>query len=97
MICTDAYGESEQAGSFACVFDDWAELPVRVSLSEETITFLGVEDRGETLAARIELPSGSRISVPLEDLRPAEASPAAFLLAACRLWLGLDPVRSPPL
>jgi|GEM_PF-2193181 len=95
-ICTDAYGKSEQVGAFACVFDDWAELPVRVALSEGTATFLAVEDRDETVAARIELPSGNRISVPLEDVRAADGSPAAFLVAAYRLWMGLEPLPRAP-
>lgn len=91
-ICTDAYGESEQVGAFACAFDDWGDLPAPVALPEGRATFLAVEDRDRTLAARIELPSRKRIAVPLEDVRPVAGSPAAFLVAAYRLGLGLEPL-----
>jgi hypothetical protein len=95
-VCTDAHDVSEQVGAFACVFDDWAELPVRVALSQGTATFLAVEDRDQTISARVALPSGNRISVPLEDVLPVEASPAAFLVGAYRLWLGLEPLPRVP-
>ena len=95
-ICIDAYDESEQIMAFSGAFDEWAQLPVHVILSSGSASFVAVEDRGLTLAARIKLPSGSCLSVPLEDVRPEDASPVAFLVASYRLWLGLAPVSPAP-
>jgi len=95
-ICTDAYGGSEQVGAFVNAIDEWAELPVQVELSDGSAFFIAVEDRDVTLAARLRLTSGTRLSVPLEDVRPPDASPAAFLVAAYRLWLGLPPLPQAP-
>lgn len=95
-ICVDAYDESEQVMAFSNAFDEWAQLPVHVAVPSGSASLVAVEDRDVTLAARIQLPSGRCLSVPLEDVRPADGSPTAFLVATYRLWLGLAPVAPTP-
>lgn len=95
-VCTDAYGDSEQVVALATAFEDHGELPVPATVHGEAIRFEAVEDRDTTLLARVRPPTGRRRSVPLEDVRPPDRTPAAFLVAAFRTWRGLGPSDAPP-
>jgi hypothetical protein len=90
-ICVDAYDPSEQVMGIYTAFEEWAGLPKPATVAGRAVHFEGVEDRDEVLAATVVRVS-ERFSVPLEDVRPLDGTPAAFLVAAYRLWRGLDPI-----
>ena len=91
-VCTDAHGDWEQTAAIQNAFEDWADLPVQATFAGTSVTFESVQDRGANLVAQVTLQARDCVPVSLEDVRPVDGMPAAFLVAAWRLWRGLDPI-----
>ena len=87
-ILVDAYGESEQFGSFECVFGE-ADLPVAAETLGLACTLLEVVFSGDErygLRAKLRL-DGRTVETGLLDVTITDtASETARILAAFRRW-----------
>ena len=94
-MCVDAHGPEEQIMGILTTFEEYAALPKPATLAGREIRFVDVEDRGDVLGATV-VRASEGFSVFLEDVRPEDGTPAAFLIAAYRLWRCLEPIVPEP-
>jgi hypothetical protein len=92
-ITVDAYTDDEQLSAFGQTFEDEVDLPAEASLIGERLEVLSVdydgnERRGLTAKCRRD---SSVYTVAAQDLAFPDDSNASHLIAAYRLWLGIEP------
>jgi hypothetical protein len=86
---TDAYGESEQIGSFYTMLDEHLAVPFETTLLGMKVTVIGVDltDRDEIVALCSR--GRHRQPIPILDLPlPSPAPEGAEWIEAYRLWAG---------
>jgi hypothetical protein len=89
--CVDAYDEEEQCTGMHCVIEDCGRLPCSAVVSGQRGTLVEVDLREASLVGLVRFAQMGPIPVPLEDVVPEPGTPAAFLVAMYRLWLGVRP------
>jgi len=92
-ITVDAYNDDEQLWAFRQTFEDALALPAEASLIGESIEVLSIdydgnERRGLTAKCRRD---SSVYTVAAQDLVFPDGSKASHLIAAYRVWLGIEP------
>ena len=91
-IVVDAYNENEQCTAFLTVIEDETQLPVQATLLGIPVTVTGFDYTSEArgLVATCRSPEG-RGEVALADLVFSPETVTAWIHAAYRRYLGLDP------
>jgi hypothetical protein len=86
-VLVDAYGDYEQAGSFACVLKELLERPVAASVIGEQVKLVAIREEGLTLPAKVRR-AGRTWDVSLLDLSfGPEVDPGLDLtIEAYRRW-----------
>ncbi len=90
--CVDAYDEYEQATAIHCVIDGSGALPCPATVGGERGRLVGVDLRDASLVGLVRFGAVGPLPVPLQDVVPDPATPAAYLVAMYRLWRGLRPL-----
>ena len=98
-ITVDTFGVDEQLTAFLTVFDEEVMLPCTARLLDIDVEVLGFDIEGDErrgLVARCRRVGGRLGVVSLVDVRFASGTVAAWLHAAFRAWLDLEPFPSQP-
>lgn len=93
MVLVDAYGEDEQLGAFQTVFADVVEVPVQATVLGHSIEVLEFDYADSLRGVFVKCREGE---VSLVDLRFPPDTVAAWLHAAYRDFLGLEPFPATP-
>jgi hypothetical protein len=96
-IIVDAYGEDEQYTAFLTVIEEQTPLPATATVLGTPVTVTGFDYRNETrgLTAECEAPDGVG-EVALADLAFPPGTETAWIHAAYRHYLGLQPFPADP-
>ena len=89
--CVDAYDEDEQTTGMHCVIEEYGRLPCPAVVTGHRGTLVDVDLREASLVGLVRFARMGPVPVPLEDVVPEPGTPAAFLVAMYRLWLGVRP------
>lgn len=91
-ITVDAYGDDEPQIAFVEVFNQEVRLPVAATLLGVSVDVVGFDyhDQRSGIVARCRR-NGARQDLAMVDLFFPPDTVAAWLHAAYRRWLGLDP------
>jgi hypothetical protein len=93
-ITVDAYGDHEQLWAFRQVFEDDIDLPADGFVIGEPISVLEIDYDGNErrgLTARCRREDGSEHTVAASEVVFPVGSAGAWLIAAYRRWLNIDP------
>ena len=93
-ITVDAYGESEQLGSFMQAFEDDIPVPCEATVIGEPVQVIKFDYDGNTrrgLTATCRRSDGSRHDVAVSELTIPPSMPGGRYLGAYRKWMGLPP------
>jgi tetratricopeptide (TPR) repeat protein len=93
-IIVDAYGDEEQRWAFRQVFEDDIDLPVDGFVIGEPVSVLEIDYDGNErrgLTARCRREDGSEYVVAASEVVFPEGTEGAWLIAAYRRWLNIDP------
>jgi hypothetical protein len=92
VITVDAYGDDEPQVAFLEVFNQEVRLPAGASVLGMSVDVIRFDYRDERFGIVAECRrGGSRQMLPVVDLVISPDTIAAWLQAAYRRWLGLDP------
>jgi hypothetical protein len=97
IILLDAYGEDEEAVAWETVLEDVIAVPTQAELLGQTVsvTQIGSSSGRAEVTARCQR-RGTQGEVALADLAFPPESEAAWLHAAYRRYLGLEPFPAVP-
>jgi hypothetical protein len=96
IIIVDAYGDDEQYTAFLTVVEEQTRLPATATLLGTPVTvtaFDHTDDRG--IISRCEGPDGAG-EISLAELAFPPETITAWIHAAYRHWLGLEPFPATP-
>jgi hypothetical protein len=98
IVLTDAYGEEEETVAWQTVLEDVIDVPTQAELLGQTVTVteIGSSSGRAEVTARCQRPRGTRGDVAFADLAFPPESEAAWLHAAYRHYLRLQPFPAAP-
>lgn len=98
VVLVDAYGEEEETVAWETVLQDVINVPVQAQLLGQTVTVtqVGTESGRAEVTARCQGPDRTDGEVAFADLLFPRQGEAAWLHAAYRRYLGLQPFPAEP-